>query len=281
MDGSYGKVTLVNALREADDLIEVAGSTPGETVALLEYLLAICYAFKAQPESSGQWVEDVAAERSFAECADTLEQCCGKGDGDGCEHWDLFHPTAPLGQNALLAPYLDERGAGPALLVIERVGDYHQFFDHHHLEHGAPLPADAAFRAMLTQHAYGPGGRARVAGKATLGPALTNLARGRLAGRIRVLALGQTLGDTLRLNLIPYAKGELDGDHFNRTWTVAPQPRRAFKDKPPGRTPAGPADLNSGSRSRRWPGRSGSVPRGCGTGSSRTRSTGARGLRSS
>ncbi|WP_327657193.1 type I-E CRISPR-associated protein Cse1/CasA [Streptomyces sp. NBC_00483] len=245
IDGSYGKVTLVAAFREADDLIEVAGSTPGETVALLEYLLAICYAFKAQPESSSRWAEEMDSGRSFAELADGLEQCCETEGGGDCEHWDLFHPTAPLGQNALLAPYLDEYGAGPAQLVIEQVGDYHQFFDHHHLEHSTPLPADAAFRAMLTQHAYGPGGRARIAGEATLGPTLNNLARGRLAGRIRVIALGQTLSDTLRLNLIPYAKDGLDGDHFNRTWTVAPQPRRTFKAKPPGRAPAGPADLHS------------------------------------
>ncbi|GAA2344974.1 type I-E CRISPR-associated protein Cse1/CasA [Streptomyces kunmingensis] len=245
IDSSYDKVTLVEALREADDLAEVAGSTPGETVALLEYLLAILYSLGAQPEDSRQWVEHVASERSFVEFADRLEQCCDKTAAQGCEHWDLFHPTAPLGQNALLAPYLEEYGAGPAQLVIERVGDYHQFFDHHHLEHSTPLPADAAFRAMLTQHAYGPGGRARIAGRATLGPALTNLARGRLAGRIRVLALGQTLGDTLRLNLIPCAKNALGSDHFNRTWTVSPEPRRTFTTKPPGRTPAGPADLHS------------------------------------
>lgn len=95
IDGSYGKVTLVAAFREADDLIEVAGSTPGETVALLEYLLAICYAFKAQPESSSRWAEEMDSGRSFAELADGLEQCCETEGGGDCEHWDLFHPTAP------------------------------------------------------------------------------------------------------------------------------------------------------------------------------------------
>jgi len=95
---------------------------------------------------------------------------------------------------------------------------------------------------MLTQHAYGPGGRARLSGKDTLGPTITNLAVGRLGARIRVFVLGKTLGDTLRLNLVPS-----DGapGPFNRTWTVAPQPRRGFLAKPPGRRVDGPADLHT------------------------------------
>lgn len=228
-------VTLVEALRQADDLRGISGSTPGETVALLEYLLAICYASGTGPATTDEWLAHVDARRPLTGAADWLES---RPD----QHWDLFHPTEPLGQNALLAPYLDQHGAGPAQLVIEHVGDYNQFFDHHHLEHPAPLPADAAFRAMLTQHAYGPGGRARISGKETLGPTLTNLATGRLGTRIRVIALGETLGDTLRLNLAP-AQG--DPGPFNRTWTVAPEPRRGFLTKPDGRPVEGPADLHT------------------------------------
>jgi CRISPR system Cascade subunit CasA len=163
-------------------------------------------------------------------------------------HWNLFHPTEPLGQNALLAPYLDKHGTGPAQLVLEHVGDYNQFFDHHHLEHPTPLSVDAAFRAMLTQHAYGPSGRARISGKETLGPTLTNLTTGRLVGRVRVFALGDSLGDTLRLNMVPEDALPSNGptsDRFNRTWTVSPQPRRGFKTKPLGRSVDGPVDLNT------------------------------------
>ncbi|WP_198602785.1 type I-E CRISPR-associated protein Cse1/CasA [Streptomyces sp. DH-12] len=233
--GHSTPVTLVEALRNADDLLAISGATAGESVALLEYLLAICYASGTCPTTADDWLDWVHGSRPLAEAADWLE-------GRPAEHWDLFHPSEPLGQNSLLAPYLDAHGAGPAQLVIEHAGDYNQFFDHHHLEHPAPLPADIAFRAMLTQHAYGPGGRARVPGKKTLGPTLTNLATGRLATRVRVVALGATLGDTLRLNLIP--TGEAPG-RFNRTWTVAPQPRRGFKTKPSGRRVDGPADLHT------------------------------------
>jgi CRISPR system Cascade subunit CasA len=233
--GEHTAVSLSDALRRADDLHAVACTTAGENVALLEYLLAICYVSGTFPRTTDDWISRVEDSTSLADAADWL-------DDRPDDHWDLFHPDDPLGQNSLLSPYLDGHGAGPAQLVIEHAGDYNQFFDHHHLEHPVPLPADAAFRAMLTQHAYGPGGRARISGKATLGPALTNLAAGRLGSRIRVIVLGTTLGDTLRLNLAP-----TDGDpgRFNRTWTVSPIPRREFKAKPPGRQVDGPADLHS------------------------------------
>ncbi|MEU9107161.1 type I-E CRISPR-associated protein Cse1/CasA [Streptomyces xanthophaeus] len=234
--GERVELSLVGLLEQAEDLLTVHGSTPGETVALLEYLLAICYASETYPATARQWRTWVEEKHPLDQAAAWL---AGRPDD---EVWDLFHPTEPLGQNALLAPFLDQRGAGPAQLVIEHVGDYSQFFDHHHLEHPAPLPAAEAFRAMLTQHVYGPAGRARISGKETLGPTITNLAVGRLSSRIRVIALGSTLGETLRLNLTPSA--DLPGV-FNRSWTSGPQQRRGFRHKPDGRLVSGPADLHS------------------------------------
>lgn len=232
--GTAETVTLVEALANADSYRTITGSTPGETVALIEYLMAICYASGTNPEGVKDWRRQVTDRQPLTAAADWL-------DRQPDHEWDLFHPTAPLGQNALLAPYLDEHGAGPAQLVIEHAGDYNQFFDHHHLEHPAPLPAPAAFRAMLTQHLYGPSGRARISGKETLGPTLTNLATTRLAARIRVLALGDTLGDTLRLNLMPSADGP---GTFNQSWTTG-RDRRGFTAKPAGRPVDGPADLHT------------------------------------
>lgn len=228
-------VSLVDLLHDADGIRNVEGGTPGEKVAVLEFLLAICYASGTYPESTAQWPAWVDQKDVFRPAAQWLSQ------RPESEVWDLFHPSEPLGQNALLAPFLDEHGAGPAQLVIERVGDYNQFFDHHHLEHPSPLPVAAAFRAMLTQHVYGPAGRARISGKETLGATITNLAATRLGTRIRVMALGDTLGETLRLNLAP-----VDGPagELNRTWTVGMK-RREFATKPKGRAVAGPADLHS------------------------------------
>ncbi|MFJ3926354.1 type I-E CRISPR-associated protein Cse1/CasA [Streptomyces sp. NPDC090022] len=234
--GERVELSLVEVFEEADGLLALTGSTPGETVAVLEYLLAICYASETYPATASQWRDWVEEARPLDRAAAWL---AGRPQD---EVWDLFHPAEPLGQNALLAPFLDQRGAGPAQMVVEHVGDYNQFFDHHHLEHPAPLPVAEAFRAMLTQHVYGPAGRARISGKETLGPTLTNLSVGRLSARIRVVALGPTLGATLRLNLTPSAG--LPGV-FNRTWTAGPTERRGFKTKPPGRPVTGPADLHS------------------------------------
>ncbi|MET8298193.1 type I-E CRISPR-associated protein Cse1/CasA [Streptomyces sp. NPDC005180] len=230
---------LVDLLRNADQLRSPEAPTPGEAVALVEFLMAICYAADSYPRTTGEWrkwVEEKAAE-PLREAAEWL---AAQPD----DEWDLFHPVTPLGQNALLAPFLDAHGTGPAQLVIERVGDYNQFFDHHHLVHAEPLPADAAFRAVLTQHVYGPGGRARISGKATLGPTLTNLAVGRLGGRVRVIALGATLGETLRLNLTPHPEEPAPGE-LNLSWTSGAHERRGFRTKPQGREPVSPADLHS------------------------------------
>ncbi|MGC5000753.1 type I-E CRISPR-associated protein Cse1/CasA [Streptomyces sp. DT195] len=235
LDGRLVDLNLVKLLHDADDLRSVEGGTPGEKVAVIEFLLAICYASGTYPESAARWPAWVDQKDALRPAAEWLAQ------RPEDEIWDLFHPLEPLGQNSLLAPFIDEHGAGPAQLVIERVGDYNQFFDHHHLEHPRPLPVAQAFRAMLTQHVYGPAGRARISGKQTLGATITNLAAPRLGTRIRVIALGVSLGETLRLNLapVPGPAGEL-----NRTWTAGKE-RRGFKTKPGGRTVTGPADLHS------------------------------------
>lgn len=235
LDGRLVELSLVEALHDADGLRTVEGATPGEKVAVIEFLLAACYASGTYPASAAEWPAWVDEEHALRPAARWL------AERPEDEVWDLFHPTEPLGQNSLLAPFLDRLGAGPAQLVIEQVGDYNQLFDHHHLEHPHSLPVAHAFRAMLTQHVYGPAGRARISGKGTLGPTLTNLAATRLGTRIRVIALGATLGETLRLNLAPVSgpPGEL-----NRTWTAGKE-RRGFTAKAEARPVSGPADLHS------------------------------------
>ncbi|MGW7142357.1 type I-E CRISPR-associated protein Cse1/CasA [Streptomyces xanthophaeus] len=235
-EGRTESRSLLQVFRTAyEDIRTLAGSTPGETVALFEFLMAICYASESNPPVPEAWRGSVESRQPFDRAVEWLKRV------DPDVSWNLFHPTVPLGQNSLLAPYMREHAVGTAQLVIEHVGDYNQLFDHHHLEHPQPLSAERAFRAMLTQHTYGLSGRARISGKATLGDAITNLAGGRLVARIRVIALGETLGDTLRLNLAPAARRGT----FNHTWTVSNLPRRGFAFKPDGRPVDGPADLHS------------------------------------
>ncbi|MGP9017501.1 type I-E CRISPR-associated protein Cse1/CasA [Streptomyces sp. BR1] len=234
-DGQVVGLNLVELFAQVEDLKDVDGSTPGEKTALVEFLLALCYASGTYPSSPQEWQRWVAEAHPLRWVASWL------ADQDG-EDWDLFHPSRPLGQNALLAEFLDQYGTGPAQLVIERAGDYNQFADHHHLDHEDPLPAAEAFRAMLTQHVFGLSGRARISGKATLGATITNLATGRLGSRIRVLVLGRTLGDSLRLNLAPTTD---EPRVLNLTWTQGPIARRGFQQKPPPRPVHGFADLHS------------------------------------
>lgn len=234
-DFAVVELSLRDALSHADSLATVEGRTPGETVAMIEYLLALCFASGTFPATNREWFDWVVHERDLSAAAQWLSD---QPDDD----WDLFHPEAPLGQNIQLAPHMADFGTGPAQLVIEHAGDYSQHFDHRHLVHGAPLSAAEAFRALLTQHVYGLAGRARLSGKETLGPAVTNLATGRLQSRVRVVATGRTLGETLRLNLSPHSG---DPGQFNQSWTTGKIHRRGFDRKPPPRAVQGPADLHS------------------------------------
>ncbi|MBF6357025.1 type I-E CRISPR-associated protein Cse1/CasA [Nocardia higoensis] len=232
--GERRPVSLVTALAEAEELQTVSGTTPGETVAIIECLLAICYAAGIHPEDTEEWVEWVRTRHPLDEAATWLRNDPGT--------WNMFDRLLPLWQNAHLAPFIDEHGCGPAQLVLEHSGDYLLHFDKHHLEYEHPLRPAEAFRATLVQHCYAPGTRGRVPGNLPgLGPALNNLATTRLSSRIRVLALGDTLADTLRLNLAPCEMGK--AGTFNRSWTQ--RQRRPFDRKPNGRTPDGPADLHS------------------------------------
>ncbi|MET9808632.1 type I-E CRISPR-associated protein Cse1/CasA [Streptomyces halstedii] len=235
LKGVTAELSLVEVVRRADKLSALFCPTPGEGVAVIEYLLALCFASETFPSSDEEWQAWVVEEHPLDEVAKWLVD-------EPDDAWDLFHREHPLAQNAELRDQFDEDSTGPAQLVLERVGDYSQFFDHHHLEHPVPLPAAEAFRALLAQHVYGLSGRARISGR-TLGPTLTNLAAGRLQGRIKVVVQGRTVGDTLRLNLYP-ATGGVRG-HFNHSWTTQENPRREFETKPSGRRTSGPADLHS------------------------------------
>ncbi|MBQ0827880.1 type I-E CRISPR-associated protein Cse1/CasA [Streptomyces tagetis] len=234
LEGASAHHSLCALLAHADDQADLDCASSGEKVAVIEYLLAICFASGTCPSSDGEWRDWISGERSLAPAADWLRR-------QPDDAWDLFHPTEPLAQNSLLAEDLRESGTGTAQLVIEHAGDYNQHFDHHHLERDNPLPAAEAFRATLTQHVYAPYGRARMPGK-RLGAKVTNLAVGRLAGRVRVVATGRTLGETLRLNLYPP-----DGPPgvLNTSWTMSGIKRRTFRETAAPRVPQSPADLHS------------------------------------
>ena len=237
------KVNVIELFRQADQLTAVYGQTPGETVAVIEWLLGLAHAAGVRPTSHEGWKDWVEERHSLEQVAEWLEQ------HPGC--WNLFDRDEPLGQNAGLLGHLAQYGVGPAQLFLERAGDYNQHFDHHHLHHQAPVPADEAFRAMLTQHVYAIGMRARIKAKDMgLPAAFTNLATCRLAARIRVLAVmdrpDASVGDLIRLNLTPWEReSDPDSQGFNLTWTQRPRRTFASAGIKEARTPRSPADLHS------------------------------------
>ncbi|MFJ8229587.1 type I-E CRISPR-associated protein Cse1/CasA [Streptomyces sp. NPDC094448] len=234
LDGAVAHHSLSALFARTDELAALDCASPGETIAVIEYLLAICFASGTCPSSDEDWNAWVLGRRPLARAAEWLVE-------QPADDWDLFHPTQPLAQNSDLAEDLCSSGTGTAQLIIEHAGDYNQHFDHHSLARHNPIPAADAFRATLTQHVYATYGRARMSG-GRLGAKVTNLAAGRLTGRIRVVALGSTFGETLRLNLYP---PDGPGQHLNTSWTTSSVEQRSFEEKRKPRAPRSSADLHS------------------------------------
>src|SRR5262245_38095786 len=101
------KVGLIELIRDADEFTGLAGATPGENVAVLEYLMAILYASGHVPATPDAWQRWVEGRELLAPAADWLAR-------QPDDHWDAFHPERPLAQNALLAPFIQGHGVGPA-----------------------------------------------------------------------------------------------------------------------------------------------------------------------
>ena len=55
LDGAVVGQPLTNLFSQADALTDVDGDTPGEKAAVIEFLLALCYASGTYPTSSEEW----------------------------------------------------------------------------------------------------------------------------------------------------------------------------------------------------------------------------------
>ncbi|MFK0017026.1 type I-E CRISPR-associated protein Cse2/CasB [Streptomyces sp. NPDC091027] len=233
---------LLETIEAAED-IALAHRSPGTFIALHDFLLALMYAADVYPRTERQWLEWVEDRRPLDEVAKALSG----SEFDGL--LDLFHPERPLGQNADLLPLLPQHGYGPAQLDIERAGHSAQLAEHVHLHHERRPPAHEAFAAMLVMHGYDTGGR-MMAQNEWLGRAFTYGVLGRNAMRVRNLAMGRSLADTLRLNITPVAASA--AGRVNLSWSDPRADRRVFTGPSTGRARPvdGPADLHS------WLGRS-------------------------
>ncbi|MEU9033338.1 type I-E CRISPR-associated protein Cse2/CasB [Streptomyces sp. NPDC048352] len=233
---------LLEAFEESEN-IALAHRSPGALIAFHDFLLGLMYAAGVFPRTERQWQEWVEDRQPLDEVAKVLSG----SEFDG--RLDLFHPQRPFGQHAGLLPFLHRHGYGPAQLDIERAGHGAQLAEHVHLHHERRPPVHEAFAAMLVLQGYDTGGR-MMAQNDWLGRAFTYGAVGRNAQRVRSLAMGRSLADTLRLNITPVPRSA--AGTFNFSWSDARPDRRVFTGPAAGRARPvdGPADLHS------WLGRS-------------------------
>ncbi|MEO3862793.1 type I-E CRISPR-associated protein Cse1/CasA [Acrocarpospora sp. B8E8] len=226
--------SIVEAIVHAEDDIAISHPSSGTEIALYELLLAICHAAGFTPKRPSIWKTWVEERKSLEPVVDWLIRPENRG------LFDLFDPVRPYGQNKLLADHVAEHGYSPVQLLLERAKDYNQFVDHVHLHDREPVMARDAFLAMITQHAYGLGGRMMGSVSGALGRPFTYGSVGRLGARARVLAIGDSVADTLRLNLCTASQG----GSLNTSWTAGVERRKFASTREP-RVPKGPADWHS------------------------------------
>lgn len=196
-NGTLQELSLRDVLAHAHTLRELGGETPLVNAALYRLLLAVVHhVFGPGPgETPDSWAD--LWERGAWDSA-RLDAYWAKWR----HRFDLFDPEHPFYQR-------EHPKASPksviSLIYELASGNNPAFFDHHTEEVGATLsPAEAA-RAVITAQAFGLGGLSPVSGERfTDGPA----ARG-----ITFLVKGDTLFQTLMLNLLPYPDTETFAHH--------------------------------------------------------------------
>lgn len=184
LDGTRAEVSLRDALVQADQLREVADESPLVTAALYRLLLAVLHRVFG-PSDYDNWHTLWRAGR--------WDHARLDGYLDRWRHrFDLFDPKRPFYQAA------DDRvrpKSVTSLIPEVASGNNATLFDHHTDTIGMALGAGEAARKLVSVQAFGLGGLSGIAEKFTDAPA----ARG-----IVFLVEGETLFETLALNLLPY-----------------------------------------------------------------------------
>ncbi len=209
-DGQVREFGLADVLTGAHDLLELAGDTPLQTVAILRLLLAILY--RAMPFHTGEkekWMEWWQQ--------DTLPADAITGYLNAQEGFDLFHPARPFMQ---VGGMTMTNAAPLAVLANEAAtGNNATLFDHR-MDAAPPAysPAQAA-RLLLTAQAFalgfGKAAEATVNGK----PLPRPYAADAIALRgVTLFLSGTTLRETLLLNMAPLPQDDEDEDNALPPW---------------------------------------------------------------
>jgi CRISPR system Cascade subunit CasA len=183
-DGTTVELGLHDALAQAHELRELHGESPLVTAALYRLLLAMLHRVFG-PATYAEWAALWAARRWDAARLDAYLDCWR-------HRFDLFDPEHPFYQ----AP--DERVKPKSIVsLIHDVasGNNPTLFDHHTEDEGITLTPAQAARMLVAAQAFGLGGLSGLPQKFTDAPC---------AGGVIFLVQGETLFETLALNLIRY-----------------------------------------------------------------------------
>lgn len=193
--GQERELSLRDALVQSHALFEIGGETPLITGSLYRLLLAVLHRVFGPGDEPDIWRDLWARGRWDATALDRYLQ-------QWVHRFDLFADERPF--------YQCRHPSASSKSVVSLIYDYASgnnptLFDHSSEERGLTLRPAAAARALVASQAYGLGGLSPVSGERfTDGPA----SRG-----ITFLVQGDTLFETLMLNLIPYPVSNVLSTH--------------------------------------------------------------------
>jgi CRISPR system Cascade subunit CasA len=209
-DGSFRELGLYEALAGAHGIREIVHGSPLVTVSLHRLLLALLHRSLSGPASLEEW----SAWWARGQWDDAAV-------GAYLEKWrsrfDLFGEDHPFYQ---VADIPDAPGTLPVSVLAHELasGNNATLFDHNVSANPAPMTPGGAARYLVAMQGYAIGGGVASPFNFTGGP---------LTAGLTMLVLGDTLFETLALNLLPYRRdvpvqwtGE-DGP----AWEVNDQPR--------------------------------------------------------
>lgn len=187
LDGNIVELGIQETLIRAHHLREISGDSPIVTAALYRLLLAILHRIHQGPSGYDSWGDlwaDGHGSWSQAKIEEYLRE--------QYSNFDLFDPKRPFYQAA------DDRvkAKSVASMVMDVAsGNNGTLFDHHTEEGGLTLTPAQAARHLIAAQAFGLAGLSGLDQKFTYAPCV---------GGVLFLVQGQTLFQTLALNLLKY-----------------------------------------------------------------------------
>ncbi|RMB80550.1 type I-E CRISPR-associated protein Cse1/CasA [Streptomyces shenzhenensis] len=230
VNGRQHEVSLRQVFAQAGSLRRVVGDLPTQEFALLRLLLAIAHDALDGPQDIDEWAE----LRDDLDCFAPVQAYLDAHR----ERFDLLHPEAPFFQTAGLHTAKNE--IFPLNRIVADVPNGEPFFTARRPD-GLRLTFAEAARWVVHAHAYDTSGikSGAVGDDRVKGGKVYPLGTGWVGGLGGVFAEGDTLRDTLLLNLVGADTDGLDIDAGDRP---------AWRREPPGpggaeRAPTGPRDL--------------------------------------